>query len=140
MTLTLQIENLTTLPDGGPLSVSIKGKRGLDIGRDPYLDWTCLTPAVSSRAALRGALARWRLLAPRISTNGTFMNGAESRLKAPHRLRNGDRFVIGQYIIAATMDEEVAEPGEAARRARHPAMTTCGTGCRTRPIRSTRGS
>ena len=40
MALTLTIENETSLPDGGPLSVSIKGKRGLDIGRDPYLDWT----------------------------------------------------------------------------------------------------
>ena len=34
----VHIENETSLPDGGPLSVSIKGKRGLDIGRDPYLE------------------------------------------------------------------------------------------------------
>ncbi len=44
MTLTLHIENETSLADGGPLSVSIKGKRGLDIGRDPYLDWTLPDP------------------------------------------------------------------------------------------------
>ena len=47
MTLTLHIENETSLPDGGPLSVSIKGRRGLDIGRDPYLDWTLPARAVS---------------------------------------------------------------------------------------------
>ncbi len=41
------------------------------------------------------------------------MNGADGRLKAPHRLRNGDRFIIGQYIIAATIEEEIAEPSEA---------------------------
>jgi len=34
MTLTLHIENETSLADGGPLCVSIKGERGLDIGRD----------------------------------------------------------------------------------------------------------
>ncbi len=48
MTLTLHIENETSLADGGPLSVSIKGKRGLDIGRDPYLDWTLPDPNAAS--------------------------------------------------------------------------------------------
>jgi type VI secretion system protein ImpI len=115
LTLTLQIENETSLPDGGPLSVSIKGRRGLDIGRDPYLDWTLPDP--SRFISARHCEVRWREGAywlHDISTNGTFMNGSEGRLKAPHRLRNGDRFVIGQYIIAATLDEEVAEPIEAA--------------------------
>jgi len=115
MTLTLHIENETSLPDGGPLSVSIKGKRGLDIGRDPYLDWTLPDP--SRFISGRHCEVRWHDGAywlHDISTNGTFMNGAEGRLKAPHRLRNGDRFVVGQYVIAATLDEEVAEPSETA--------------------------
>ena len=34
MGLVLKIENETSLPDGGPLSVSIQGMRGIDIGRD----------------------------------------------------------------------------------------------------------
>ena len=38
MALTLKIENETNLPDGGPMSVSIQGKRGIDIGRDQYLE------------------------------------------------------------------------------------------------------
>jgi type VI secretion system protein ImpI len=117
MTLTLHIENETSLPDGGPLSVSIKGKRGLDIGRDPYLDWTLPDP--SRFISGRHCEVRWHDGAywlHDISTNGTFLNGAESRLKVPHRLRNGDRFVIGQYVIAATLEEEVAEPSEAAPR------------------------
>lgn len=115
MTLTLRIENVTTLPDGGPLSVSIKGKRGLDIGRDQYLDWTL--PDSSRFISGKHCEVRWHDGAywlHDISTNGTFMNGAESRLKGPHRLRNGDRFVIGQYIIGATIEEEPAEPSEAA--------------------------
>jgi type VI secretion system protein ImpI len=115
MTLTLHIENETILPDGGPLSVSVRGKRGLDIGRDPYLDWTLPDP--SRFVSGRHCEVRWRdggYWLHDISTNGTFMNGAESRLKAPHRLRNGDRFVIGQYVIAATLDEEIAEASEDA--------------------------
>jgi type VI secretion system protein ImpI len=115
MTLTLRIENLTTLPDGGPLSVSIKGKRGLDIGRDQYLDWTL--PDSSRFISGKHCEVRWHDGAywlHDISTNGTFLNGADSRLKAPHRLRDGDRFTIGQYIIAATMDDKIVEPGEAA--------------------------
>jgi type VI secretion system protein ImpI len=115
MTLTLHIENETSLPDGGPLSVSIKGKRGLDIGRDPYLDWTLPDP--SRFISGRHCEVRWHDGAywlHDISTNGTFLNGAESRLKAPHRLRNGDRFVVGQYIIAAALEEEAAEPNEVA--------------------------
>jgi len=114
MTLTLHIENETSLPDGGPLSVSVRGKRGLDIGRDPYLDWTLPDP--SRFVSGRHCEVRWRdggYWLHDISTNGTFMNGAESRLKAPHRLRNGDRFVIGQYVIAATLDQDIAEPCEA---------------------------
>ena len=115
MTLTLHIENETSLPDGGPLSVSIKGRRGLDIGRDPYLDWTLPDP--SRFISGRHCEVRWHDGAywlHDISTNGTFLNGDESRLKAPHRLCNGDRFVIGQYIIAAALEEEVAELSEAA--------------------------
>ncbi len=115
MTLTLRIENLTTLPDGGPLSVSIKGKRGLDIGRDQYLDWTLPDP--SRFISGKHCEVRWHdggYWLHDISTNGTFLNGADSRLKSPHRLRNGDRFIIGQYIIGATLDKEAAEPGETA--------------------------
>src|SRR5690348_13726291 len=120
MSLTLQIENETSLPDGGPLSVSITGRRGLDIGRDPYLDWTLPDP--SRFISGRHCEVRWReggYWLHDISTNGTFLNGSEGRLKAPHRLRNGDRFVIGQYIIVASLEEEdiaepdVAEPDEA---------------------------
>jgi type VI secretion system protein ImpI len=118
MALTLHIENETSLPDGGPLSVSIKGKRGLDIGRDPYLDWTLPDP--SRFISGRHCEVRWHDGAywlHDISTNGTFLNGAESRLKAPHRLRNGDRFLIGQYIIAATLDDEAVDREQPAPQA-----------------------
>jgi type VI secretion system protein ImpI len=107
MGLTLRIENHPSLPDGGPLSVSIKGKRGIDIGRDQYLDWTLPDP--SRFISGRHCEVRWHDGAywlHDISTNGTFLDGADSRLKAPHRLRNGDRFSIGHYIVVATIEDE----------------------------------
>src|SRR6266849_2187663 len=114
MALTLKIENETSLPDGGPLSVSIQGKRGIDIGRDQYLDWTLPDP--SRFISGKHCEVRWHddgYWLHDISTNGTFLDGADSRLKEPHRLRNGDRFAIGHYIIVATIDGEGA--GEGAR-------------------------
>jgi type VI secretion system protein ImpI len=107
MGLTLRIENQTSLPDGGPLSVAIQGKRGLDIGRDQYLDWTLPDP--SRFISGKHCEVRWHdggYWLHDISTNGTFLDGADSRLKEPHRLRNGDRFAIGHYIIVAAIDGE----------------------------------
>jgi type VI secretion system protein ImpI len=122
MTLTLKIDNLTTLPDGGPLSVSIKGKRGLDIGRDQYLDWTLPDPGrfISGKHCE----VRWHdggYWLHDVSANGTYLQGEDSRLKEPHRLRDGDRFAVGHYIIAVALDDEVAPsqpelPGHASPR------------------------
>jgi type VI secretion system protein ImpI len=120
MGLTLRIENHTSLPDGGPLSVSIKGERGIDIGRDQYLDWTLPDP--SRFISGKHCEVRWHdggYWLHDISTNGTFLDGADSRLKAPHRLRSGDRFAIGHYIIVATIDDEGAG-GEVEANASRP--------------------
>jgi len=115
MGLTLRIENQTSLPDGGPLSVSIQGKRGIDIGRDQYLDWTLPDP--SRFISGKHCEVRWHdggYWLHDISTNGTFLDGADSRLKEPHRLRNGDRFAIGHYIIVAAIDGEGVGSGAEA--------------------------
>ena len=115
MTLTLRIENETSLPDGGPLSVSIAGKRGIDIGRDPYLDWTL--PDATRFISGKHCEVRWHdggYWLHDISTNGTFLDGEESRLRAPHRLRSGDRFLIGRYIILAELDEQDSQAHPAA--------------------------
>jgi type VI secretion system protein ImpI len=110
MALTLRVENQTSLSDGGPLSVTIQGKRGIDIGRDQYLDWTLPDPdrVVSGKHCE----IRWRDNAYWLndtSTNGTFLVGAETRLPVPYRIRNGDRFVIGHYVVAATVEGETAD-------------------------------
>ena len=112
MGLHLRIENETSLPDGGPLSISVTSKRGIDIGRDSHLDWTLPDPTryISSKhAEIRYKDGGYWL--HDVSTNGTFVNGGDHRMQAPHRLRTGDRFTIGHYIIAVAVD---AETGEAA--------------------------
>jgi type VI secretion system protein ImpI len=115
MALTLTIENETSLPDGGPLSVTVSGKRGLDLGRDQHLDWTLPDPSrflSGKHCEIRYRDGGYWLYD--VSTNGTFLNGAEGRLKGPYRLRNGDRLGIGHYIVAVTLDgEDAAESHDA---------------------------
>lgn len=115
MALTLTIENETSLPDGGPLSVTTSGGRGLDIGRDQHLDWALPDPsrAVSGRhCEIRFRDGGWWLRD--ISTNGTFVNGGEHRVQSPYRLQNGDRLEIGHYIIAVAIADEAGQVSGAA--------------------------
>jgi len=100
--LTLKIENESTLPDGGPLSIAVEGTRGIDIGRDQYLDWTLPDP--SRFISGKHCEIRWRdgaFWLHDVSTNGTFLYGSDGRLNAPHKLRDGDPFSIGHYIMVA---------------------------------------
>ena len=110
MALHLRIENETTLPDGGPVSITVNGKRGIDIGRDSHLDWTLPDPTryISSKhAEIRYREGAYWL--HDVSSNGTLLNGSDHRMQAPHRLRDGDRFTIGHYIIAVAVDNEVGD-------------------------------
>jgi type VI secretion system protein ImpI len=105
MTLRLSIENVDRLPDGGPIRIEVKG-RGLDLGRDSHLDWTLPDPSRSISG--KHCEIRYRdggYWLHDVSTNGTFVNGAEYRLDAPHRLRDADRLSIGPYIIAVAVEE-----------------------------------
>jgi len=111
MTLTLSIENETSLSDGGPLSVTVTGKRGIDIGRDNHLDWTLPDPSrsISSKhCEIRYHDGGYWL--HDVSTNGTYINRNDRRVQGPHRLRNGDRVEIGHYIIAVKLDAEEEAP------------------------------
>ncbi len=116
MPLVLRIENKDTLPDGGPVSMEID-RRGIDIGRDPYLDWTLPDPErfISGKhCELRYRDGGYWL--HDVSTNGTTMNGRPGRLTEPHRLEDGDRITIGQYIIGVTIsgEQEAAPPASSA--------------------------
>ncbi|MDP3410994.1 type VI secretion system-associated FHA domain protein TagH [Bosea sp. (in: a-proteobacteria)] len=122
MPLTLTIENETALPDGGPLTVTLSGARGLDIGRDQHLDW-CLpdpTRAISGRhCEVRFRDGAYWLRD--VSTNGTYVNGGSQRVQSPYRLQHGDRLEIGHYVIAVAIDEAAqAEPAAAPSQDRAP--------------------
>jgi type VI secretion system protein ImpI len=116
MELTLRIENQTSLPDGGPLSVTIRGQRNIDIGRDSHLDWTLPDPSrfISGKhCEVRYKDGGYWL--HDVSTNGTFLNGSDHRMQAPHRLRTGDRFVIGEYIVATVVLEDEGKAPDTLR-------------------------
>src|SRR5215467_11478995 len=118
MALTLRIENETRLPDGGPVSITVSGRRSIDIGRDSHLDWTLPDPMrhISSKhCEVRYREGGYWL--HDVSTNGTFLNGSDHRMQQPHRLRSGDRFTVGHYIIGAMVDGEDASLPEAAAAA-----------------------
>jgi type VI secretion system protein ImpI len=107
MTLRLSIENIDRLPDGGPLRIEVKG-RGLDLGRDAHLDWRLPDPSrvISSKhCEIRFRDGGYWL--HDVSTNGTFVNGAQYRLDAPYLLRDGDRLNIGPYIIAVSVEGQL---------------------------------
>ena len=130
MLLALKIENETTLPDGGPLSITVEGSRGIDIGRDQYLDWTLPDP--SRFISGKHCEIRWHDGAywlHDVSTNGTFLYGTDGRLKAPHKLSDGDRFSIGHYIIVAAVSGPLAPSpgGEIGRAAPNPLAVPVAT-------------
>jgi type VI secretion system protein ImpI len=109
MTLRLTIENHQSLPDGGPLSITAPPGRGIDIGRDQFLDWTLPDP--SRYISGKHCEIRYQngdFLLYDVSTNGTFLNGAQHRMQSPHRLRAGDRLLIGDYVITVAVEAGAA--------------------------------
>lgn len=104
MTITLRIDNLDVLPDGGPLEYRSAG-RGLTIGRGETCDWSLPDPSrfVSGRhCEVRYEGGTYWL--SDVSTNGTFLNGARQRMKSPHRLVTGDRVGIGHYVVSVSVE------------------------------------
>jgi type VI secretion system protein ImpI len=111
MTLTLTIENETSLPNGAPVSVKVTDKRNLDIGRGAHLDWTLPDP--SRFISGKHCEVRYRDEAYwlyDVSTNGTFLNDNSRRIHTPHKLCDGDRLAIGSYIIAVTIEDDPLKP------------------------------
>lgn len=113
MPLHLTLENETALPDGGPISITVTQRRGIDIGRDQYLDWVLPDPTrfISGKhCEVRYRDGRYWL--QDVSTNGTFVNGSEFRIDGAHALRSGDRIEIGKYIVAVVVEADADDaPG-----------------------------
>ena len=71
------------------------------IGRDPVNSWPIAdrTLAISGRHCEVIATPEGPALRD-LSTNGTFVNGAATRLQGLHLLRDGDRFELGPFVVA----------------------------------------
>ena len=111
MTITLKIDNVDQLPDGGPVVFRAQG-RGFEIGRE-HRDWSLPDPNmfISGRhCEVRFEKGGYWLYD--VSRNGTFVNGSASRVKSPYQLANGDRLKIGHYLVSVSIDDE-ASAGEA---------------------------
>src|SRR5262245_1358893 len=105
MTMSLKIDNLDQLPDGGPVSFRAD-KRGFEIGRE-HRDWTLPDPNmfISGRhCEVRFEKGGYWLYD--VSRNGTFVNGGATRVKSPYQLANGDRLKIGHYLVSVSIDDE----------------------------------
>jgi type VI secretion system FHA domain protein len=104
MRITLQIENVDRLETGGQLSYSCAA-RGFDIGRHEHLDWSLPDPQrVISGKHCEVRYEGDRFVLYDVSTNGTFLNGSQTRMDKAHVLRSGDRLMIGDYIIVVSLE------------------------------------
>lgn len=117
--LRLVLENVDSLPDGGPTSFDVVGRRTIEIGRNTFLDWTLPDPErIVSGRHCEVAFRDGGYVLTDVSANGTFLNGSDIRLSEPHRLRSGDRVAVGPYHIRVTVEEEeprVAPPADPVR-------------------------
>ncbi|MEO1103351.1 MAG: type VI secretion system-associated FHA domain protein TagH [Pseudomonadota bacterium] len=107
VSLRLELDNITNLPDGGPTFLEVQGRRSVDIGRNTYLDWSLPDPSrVVSGKHCEIHFREGGYWLTDVSTNGTYLNGSDSRLTEPTRLRTGDRLAIGDYLINVTVDDD----------------------------------
>lgn len=123
MFISLQISNLDRLP-GGTVTRYAARDRSFEIGRE-NCDWTLSDPDkfISGRhcEVCFQAGAFWL---HDVSRNGTFVNGSRQRMTTPHRLINGDRLLIGRYVITVSVDDERAATGpETGTTQREPPPT-----------------
>ena len=121
MALTLKIESHARLPDGGPVSYTLPGAGSIEIGRDRHSDWTL--PDTERFISGRHCQIKFHdgdYILTDFSTNGTFVNGSQTRVQSPCRLKTGDRIQIGEYVISVLIHESSAETSGIALRRRAP--------------------
>lgn len=114
MYISLQINNVDALPAGISTGYAARD-RSFEIGRDAC-DWTLSDPDkfISGRhCEVRYEAGAFWL--HDVSRNGTYINGSNQRMTGPHRMANGDRMLIGRYVIFVSIDEERAATGHPNR-------------------------
>ncbi|WP_192359204.1 type VI secretion system-associated FHA domain protein TagH [Mesorhizobium mediterraneum] len=110
MFIRLQINNVVSLPAGMSTGYSARD-RSFEIGREAC-DWTLPDPDkfISGRHCdVRYEAGAFWL--HDVSRNGTFINGSTQRMAGPHRLGQGDRLLIGRYVVFVSIDDERATAG-----------------------------
>lgn len=111
MFIRLQINNVVSLPAGMSTGYSARD-RSFEIGREAC-DWTLPDP--DKFISARHCEVRYQAGAfwlHDISRNGTFINGSTQRMAGPHRLGQGDRLLIGRYVVSVSIDDERAATGD----------------------------
>ncbi|MDO5631660.1 MAG: type VI secretion system-associated FHA domain protein TagH [Paracoccus sp. (in: a-proteobacteria)] len=110
MTLILHIDSHTSLPGANPSRIEVPDT-GLSAGRSASMGWV-LPDDSRHVSGHHFDVSRqgdgWWLRD--MSTNGTFLQGQRFRLDGPHRLRHGDRFQVGPYLITALIEGETTPP------------------------------
>ncbi|MER9436571.1 type VI secretion system-associated FHA domain protein TagH [Mesorhizobium sp. M0618] len=126
MHIRLQINNVDALPAGISAGYAARD-RSFKIGRDAC-DWTLSDPDkfISGRhCEIRYEAGAFWL--HDVSRNGTYINGSNQRMIGPHRLVNGDRMLIGRYVIFVSIDEEraaTAHPSQGSTQREMPGATS----------------
>ncbi|WP_404926608.1 type VI secretion system-associated FHA domain protein TagH [Mesorhizobium sp. ORM16] len=114
MYISLRINNVDALLAGTSTSYVARDS-GFEIGRDAC-DWTLPDPDkfISGRhCEVRYEAGAFWLYD--ISRNGTFINGSSQRMSGPHRLVDGDRMLIGRYVVLVSVEEERATADHPSR-------------------------
>jgi type VI secretion system protein ImpI len=105
MFISLTIENVDRLPNGGPLSYSSDG-RSFAIGRENR-DWNLPDPNLFiSGLHCEVRYDRGTFWLYDVSRNGTFVNGSDQRVTDPHPLNHGDQLSIGRYIVSVSIEAD----------------------------------
>jgi type VI secretion system protein len=110
MTLTLSITNVERLENGVATRLRLD-RHGAVIGRSPHADWSLpdtqhYISSVHCEIDYRDGV--YTLVDK--STNGTFVNGGQTRMAGPHPIAEGDVILIGQYEVAARLEGAAATP------------------------------
>jgi type VI secretion system FHA domain protein len=108
MSLGLRIENFDQLENGGPTWFQLDG-RGASIGRRAAMDWSLPDPTkMISGHHFDIAYRDGKYFLTDVSMNGTFLDGQRHRLEGPLELKNGQRLIVGHYIVLVELPTPAA--------------------------------
>jgi len=113
--LTLSLEDMSSLPNGAPLSVVV-GREKFSVGRHEDRDWVLPDPSRQiSRHHFDIEFITDAFYAIDRSAMGTRLVSTGDAIKGPHALQDGDILQIGQYRIIVQFGEvDVAPPTDSS--------------------------